>query len=303
MSTPGKPHSIGMINPANNCHMNAKQTVEYILSGEDPIERCKEVREYIISNSDRAPLTSSRLAYVRKVLREKDANREIINAAKCPEITILANEASADPYRTRIEASEGDENDIPDGVDIPEHFKIMPFIQRLNKIDTDQDPTMTNVIDVMILVCSRPTELLKLEVDGNYKTSGFAKARDDREPRTLLTCIDNDRALELLDWIQTKLPSSNIPSPCDPVGLGKYREALRPFKIQVKALRVIGAEHAAYCNTVDKEITTEREITALKRIALRHKKNIMSPTEFYTTVNRPLPPDYIQYFHYLQYSV
>jgi len=289
--------SIGPLNPATGKHMTAKEMAQAVIASEDKESLAKEYMAYIIANTpEGAVLQSSRLSNIRKILKELNAAESTIDLFKAPAITSDANLKNSNKSTTRLvqriqaetngETVDEDEVDGDESITIPEYFSLNNVYKRLMAYDTTLHPTIGSVVDVMILWSARPAEIMTLSVDSQGMATGYAKG--ENAPRLTITFLPLAQAKKYLDWIQSYKETLPLPTKDGK----KYREFLRPFdNLKLKTLRSIGAEYAAYTNTANPEYTNDKELMALRRIALRHLPQVSS-AEFYSVIVHTIPREY-----------
>lgn len=295
-----KKSSIGPINPTTGRNMSTKEMALAVLAAADKEAAAKSFVDFIILNTmEGAALQSSRLSNVRKILKDLGAEQSIIDLFKAPAITTAANEKHSQKSaarlvkRIQVEISGGSEQPADDDdaeteepIFIPEYYKLKNVYSRLLSYDTTQHPTIGSLVDVMILWSARPAEIMSLQVSDEAMAVGYAKG--ENAPRLTVTFLPLSQAKKYLDWIQQYKETMPLPTKDGK----KYREFLRPFEgLKIKTLRCIGAEYAAYCNTANKNYTNDKELMALRRIALRHIPQVSS-AEFYSVVVHNIPEEY-----------
>ncbi|CAG8819984.1 26828_t:CDS:2, partial [Dentiscutata erythropus] len=148
---------------------------------------------------------SSRLSRLRRELRNLGASFQIIEATKFPDITKDANEIQKN-RRIFVEEFER--------IDYPDHFTLESVKERLDSYDTSTLPDLQALADVMIMLCIRPAELTSLRIT-DAGVIGYAKNQSQMDtPRKLRSMEKNqERAKELLTWIQNAISSGRIGDP------------------------------------------------------------------------------------------
>lgn len=292
-----KKTSIGPIDPATGKNMTAKDMAQAVMKAEDKPTSAKVYFDYIVENSSGAVLQSSRLSNIRKTLKELGADTEVIDLFKSPHITTEANAKNSNKSTTRlvqriqteitgVAENASDEANDEDPVIIPEYFSLKNVFNRLNSYDLSTHPTLGSVVDVMILWSARPSEIMTLQVSPESMATGYSKG--ENVPRLTITFLPLADAKKYLDWIQKYKEAMPLPTKDGK----KYRELLRPFEgLKLKTLRSIGAEYAAYTNTSNPNITNDKELMSLRRIALRHIPQVSS-AEFYSVIMHKIPEEY-----------
>jgi hypothetical protein len=292
-----KSRNVGPTDPKTGKPMTSKEMANAIIAAEDKQAEATRFTEHIIQNTVGATLQSSRLGNVRKALKELNASQEIIDSMKVPEITIEANDKASNKSANRIvkrlqteitgvDTSLDDDDTQDEPVSIPDYFSLQNVYDRLIAYDTTQHPTLGAVVDVMILWNTRPAEIMTLSVTDDSMATGYVKA--ENLPRLTITFLPLQQAKKYLNWIQSF--KETLPSPTKDGK--KYRQFLEQFPgLKIKTLRVIGAEYAAYCNTSNPDHTTDKELMALRRIALRHLPQ-QSSAEYYSVIIKTIPGEY-----------
>ncbi|PKY29977.1 hypothetical protein RhiirB3_446836 [Rhizophagus irregularis] len=129
-------------------------------------------------------VTLSHLFRLQKELRALNTSEKIISATKHPEITRESN-------KIQKERSEQRENE---GIDFLDHFSLESVIERLNGYDVSNIPDKQALADVMIMLCIRPAEIQNLHIFNG----------------------DEERARQLLTWIQKAISSRQLKDPGKP---------------------------------------------------------------------------------------
>ena len=231
-----------------------KEMAEDIARAEYPEELATETAQIIADASPDIATAASRLAHLRRFLREAGGSLGAIESTKMPDITAALNSANRFAQSKRI----------VEGLRPPLFYCADAVEQRLEEYDVEAAPRLQAAIDVMIAMCARPAELSTLNVIGDT-VSGFAKGRG-AGARPLLSMVRAEgRAAELLEWIQGGIANGIIPNPGKP-GVKAYRTFLAQHKLKPSDLRKLGAEYAVRAHGG----TTDAHRMGLRRLALRH---------------------------------
>ena len=102
-------------------------------------------------------------------------------------------------------------------IDYPDHFTLESVKERLDRYDIKTLPDLQALADVMIMLCIRPAELITLRIT-NAGVTGYAKNRGQPDiPRKFRSMEKNqERAKELLTWIQNSISSGRMDNPGKP---------------------------------------------------------------------------------------
>ncbi|CAJ0901021.1 2574_t:CDS:1 [Entrophospora sp. SA101] len=216
---------------------------------------------------------SSRLSRLRRELKNLGASSEIIEATKFPEITGEANEIQQN-RRKFVETFER--------IDYPDHFTLESVKERLDEYDVSTSPDFQALADVMIMLCIRPAELTSLRIT-DAGVTGYAKNRSQIDtPRKFKSMEKNqERAKELLTWIQHAISSGRMGDPGKP-GVKWFNRFLKDYDLIPKYLRKIGAVYGAVIHCAK----NPAHLMTIAGECLRHNPdNHTSPVQNYVVVN------------------
>jgi hypothetical protein len=131
-----------------------------IVDNDFPPEKIKPI-SYDLGSSAPNPVAGGfRLTLLRKKLRNRGADHSKIEATKIPHITTESNKIQA--RRLVLDEDEG--------VDWPEHFLLEPVQERLKKCDFSLSPSKEDLVDVMIMLSMRASDVATLRID-KYEAS------------------------------------------------------------------------------------------------------------------------------------
>ncbi|RGB34633.1 hypothetical protein C1646_668395 [Rhizophagus diaphanus] len=124
-----------------------------------------------------------------------------LSKIKNPDTTRLANENQKEK-RLRHENK---------GINYLDYYALESVKERLDSYDVSSKPDLQALADAMVMLCIRPTEVKSLRIaDGNM--TGYAKYRGQvdilRKFRSMEK--DEDRAKQLLKWIQDAISSGEL---------------------------------------------------------------------------------------------
>ncbi|RHZ69706.1 hypothetical protein Glove_280g61 [Diversispora epigaea] len=213
---------------------------------------------------------SSRLSRLRRELKTLGASFQIIEATKFSDITEEANKIQSDNLKKAKT------------IDYPDEFTLESVKERLDAYDLKTPPNYQALADVMVMLCIRPAELTTLHIRDTGVT-GYAKNRGQPDiPRKFRSMEKNqERAKELLTWIQNAISSGRMGDPGKP-GTKWFNRFLKDFDLIPKHLRKIGAVYAVVTNGA-KHMADAYTIAGE---ALRHNPdNFTSPVQNYVVVN------------------
>jgi hypothetical protein len=196
----------------------------------------------------------------------------IIEATKFPDITDEANKIQRDNQK-KAEVER---------IDYPDHFTLESVKERLDSYETSTVPDIQALADVMVMLCIRPAELITLRIT-DAGVTGYAKNRGQANiPRKFKSMEKNqERAKELLTWIQNAISSGRMSNPGKP-GAKWFNRFLKDYGLIPKYLRKLGAVYGA---VVHKAESTARIMT-IARECLRHNPDsLISPVQHYIVVN------------------
>ncbi|RHZ84704.1 hypothetical protein Glove_78g93 [Diversispora epigaea] len=241
---------------------------------------------YVLAlSASNANAGSSRLSRLRRELKTLGASFDIIEATKFPDITEDANKIQMDNLKKAKT------------IDYPDEFTLESVKERLDAYDLKTPPNYQALADVMVMLCIRPAELITLRIT-DAGVTGYAKNRGQPDiPRKFRSMEKNqERAKELLTWIQNAISSGRIGNPGKP-GVKWFNRFLKDYDLIPKYLRKLGAVYAVVTNGA-KNMAHAYTIAGE---ALRHSSdNFTSPVQNYVVVNyRPLgvSPEQARPFH------
>lgn len=211
----------------------------------------------------------ARLQYVRHLLKQFGAPRELIDIARDEQSTRAFNEHHIQRMRERASAPRT----------MPSIFAKQKVIDRLSGYRLSDAPDRLAISDVVLAGALRPAELETLRIhvrDGKYYATGIAKARDEA-PRQFLSLIPEARFIELLEWIREHIVDVEKTA-------GSVRRWLtKNYDINLRDLRALGSQYIA-----DERATSRTGRVLIQRIALRHEPatiasdhygNVLEPSE------------------------
>ena len=107
-----------------------------------------------------------------------------------------------------------------EGIHFPDHFSLESVKERLDSYDVSNIPDKQALADVMIMLCIRPAEIKNLRIS-NGSVTGYAKNRGQQDiPRVFRSLEkDEERAKQLLTWIQHAISSGQLKDPGKPGAL------------------------------------------------------------------------------------
>ena len=197
-----------------------------------------------------------------------------------PEITRASN-------KIQQERNEQRKNE---GIDFPDHFSIESVMERLDLYDVSNIPDKQALADVMIMLCIRPAEIKNLRIS-NGGVTGYAKNRGQQDISRVFRSLEKneERARELLTWIQEAISSGQLRDPGKP-GVLWFNKFLKKGEflpetgkpLLPRSLRKLGAVFAVVSHG-PKNLS---EAMSIASQALRHSLgNHTSPAKNYTIVN------------------
>ncbi|CAG8629011.1 13300_t:CDS:2, partial [Gigaspora rosea] len=204
MTTPSDSFQVPDLTPQNS-EETIRDLAQRILRDKLSIKDIRVEARALANSAPNANAGSSRLSRLRRELKNLGASFQTIEATKFPDITKDANEIQKD-RRKFVEAFER--------IDYPDHFTLESVKERLDKYDISTPPDLQALADVMIMLCIRPAELTTLCIT-NAGVTGYAKNRGQPDiPRKFRSIEKNqERAKELLTWIQNAISSGRIGDP------------------------------------------------------------------------------------------
>src|SRR6185369_2896546 len=160
---------------------------------------------------------SSRLSRLRRELKNLGASFDIIEATKFPDITEDANKIQSDNLKKAKT------------IDYPDEFTLESVKERLDAYDLKTPPNCQALADVMVMLCIRPAELKTLRIT-DAGVTGYAKNRGQPDiPRKFRSMEKNqERAKELLTWIQRAISSGRMGDPGKP-GVKWFNRFLKDY--------------------------------------------------------------------------
>ncbi|CAJ0847663.1 13053_t:CDS:1 [Entrophospora sp. SA101] len=215
---------------------------------------------------------SSRLSRLRRELRNLNASLEIIEATKFPDITEDANKIQMD-NRKKAETKR---------IDYPDEFTLESVKERLDAYNVKTLPDCQALADVMVMLCIRPAELTTLRIT-DVGVTGYAKNRGQPDiPRKFRSMEKGqERAKELLTWIQNTISSGRMGDPGKP-GAKWFNRFLKDYNLVPKYLRKIGAVYGVVVH----EAENIAHAYTIAGECLRHNPdNHTSPVQNYVVVN------------------
>ncbi|CAJ0835437.1 7363_t:CDS:1 [Entrophospora sp. SA101] len=245
-----------------------------------------EAYSLALSASD-ANAGSSRLSRLRRELRNLNASLEIIEATKFPDITEDAKQNQSD-NRKKAEAN---------CIDYPDEFTLESVKERLDVYDIKTLPDCQALADVMVMLCIRPAELKTLRIT-DAGVTGYAKNRGQPDiPRKFRSMEKNqERARELLTWIQRAIYSGRMGNPGKP-GVKWFNRFLKDYDLILKYLRKLGAVYGAVVHKAE----NPAHAYTIAGECLRHSSdNHTSLAQNYVVVNyrkRGQKPEEVRPFH------
>ncbi|PKC01070.1 hypothetical protein RhiirA5_427286 [Rhizophagus irregularis] len=225
-------------------------------------------------------VTLSHLFRLQKELRALNTSGKIISATKHPEITRESN-------KIQKERSEQRENE---GIDFLDHFSLESVIERLNGYDVSNIPDKQALADVMIMLCIRPAEIQNLHIF-NGGVTGYVKNRGTQDNPQMFKSLEKDeeRARQLLTWIQKAISSRQLKDPGKPgsVYLSSFlkKDEFLPESGKPLLPSSLCKLGSVFASVVHGPKNSSKVITFASE-ALRHSPdNHASPSKRYTIVN------------------
>ena len=264
-----------------------------IVDNDFPPEKIKPISYDLGSSAPNPVAGGSRLTLLRKKLRNRGADHSKIEATKIPHITTESNKIQA--RRLVLDEDEG--------VDWPEHFLLEPVQERLKKCDFSLSPSKEDLVDVMIMLSMRASDVATLRID-KYEASdeiwydpkfswyctGYSKTKEEtgvEEPRPFLSMEkDPIRAKEFLDWIQKAIPEKFTflrKNKSGIVNVNPINLILAKHGITSKKLRKIGADHASRVHGGKNDSRRQR----LRKLACRQVVGRDESVQHYGIMNDP----------------
>ncbi|CAG8652352.1 20205_t:CDS:2 [Dentiscutata erythropus] len=203
-------------------------------------------------------------------LSAKNANA--VEATKFPDITEEANKIQRDNQK-KAEANR---------INYPDHFMLESVRERLDGYDIFTLPNLQALTDIMVMLCIRPAELTTLCIT-DARVTGYAKNRGQLDiPRKFKSIEKNqERAKELLTWIQNSISSGQMGNPGKPE-VKWFNRFLKDYNLIPKYLQKMGAVYGVVAYKA-KNIAHAYTIAGE---CLRHSSdNYTSPVQNYIVVN------------------
>ncbi|KAF0532732.1 d5-like helicase-primase: PROVISIONAL [Gigaspora margarita] len=219
-----------------------------------------------------ANASSSRLSRLRRELRNLGASPTIVETTKFLDFTEEANKIQRDNQK-KAEAN---------SINYPDEFTLESVKERLDAYDLKTSPNYWALADVMVMLCIRPAELTTLCIT-DAGVTGYAKNRGQPDiPRKFRSMEKNqERAKELLTWIQKAISSGHIGDPGKP-GVKWFNRFLKNYDLIPKYLRKIGAIYGV----VTHKAKNMAHAYTIAGQCLRHSPdNHTSPVQNYVIVN------------------
>ncbi|RGB26763.1 hypothetical protein C1646_770015 [Rhizophagus diaphanus] len=225
-------------------------------------------------------IASSRLSKFRKELRTLNASEKIISATKIPEITRVSNKIQQKHTKQRKN----------EGLHYLDHFSLELVKERLDLYVVSNTLDKQALADVMIMLCICPAEIKNLRI-ANGGVTGYAKNRGQQDVLRVFRSLEKneERARELLTWIQEAVSSEQLRDPRKPGStylssfLKKDEYIPKPYEqLLPSSLHKLGA---VFASVVHGPKNSSKANTYVSE-ALRHSPdNHASPSDRYTIVN------------------
>ncbi|RHZ81635.1 hypothetical protein Glove_117g274 [Diversispora epigaea] len=225
---------------------------------------------------------------VHQLLQDKFSIRDIIEVMKFPDITEDANKTQ------RINRKKAEVN---------HKFTLESVRERLDGYEVSTLPDLQALADVMIMFFIRPTELITLRITDSGVT-GYAKNRGQPDiPRKFRSMEkDQERAKELLIWIQNAMSSGRMGNP-GKSGVKWFNRFLKDYDLIPKYLRKLGAVYDVVVIriVVVHKVENPAHAYTIARKCLRYNPdNHTSPVQNYVVVNyrkRGQKPEEVKLFY------
>jgi hypothetical protein len=257
-----------------------KETAQRIVHDNLSERDVKAVSRILVETASGPIASLSRLSRLRRELGSLNAPEKIISATLIPEITRASNKIQQE--RTEQRKNEG--------LNFPDHFSLESVTERLELYDVSNIPDKQALADVMIMLCIRPAEIKNLRIS-NGGVTGYAKNRGQQDiPRVFRSLKkDEERARELLTWIQEAISSGQLRDPGKPGStyisafLKKDEFIPKPYEpLLPSSLRKLGAVFASVVHSPKNPSKVNSYISE----ALRHSPdNHTAPSDRYAIVN------------------
>jgi len=137
--------------------VSAKELAKYIKENEENL-KSEEINELAYNFAISAPTEiaqSSRLKLLRKELIKLDATYLTIKSTYIYMIAVESNKKQRESQERREDK----------GFDCPDFFSLEKVQERLKEYNTENIPSMQNLIDMMIMLCMRPADVKNLHID------------------------------------------------------------------------------------------------------------------------------------------
>ncbi|KAF0441047.1 d5-like helicase-primase: PROVISIONAL [Gigaspora margarita] len=243
-------------------------TVNIVISNRVPQETIGEMAHQLLR--DKLSIWDIRAEAYALALSAKNANA--VKATKFPDITEEANKIQRDDQK-KAKANR---------IDYPDHFTLESVRERLDGYNVSTLPDKQALANVMVILCIRPAELTTLCII-DAGVTGYAKNQDQPDiPRKFRSMEKNqERARELLTWIQNAISSGQMGDPDKP-GVKWFNRFLKNYDLIPKYQRKIGAIYGVVAHEA-KNIAHAYTIAGQ---CLRHSPdNYTSPVQNYVIVN------------------
>jgi hypothetical protein len=195
----------------NVCQILQKKTIRDLAQriirdnlGEAEVKVIAKALTESASNASAGLLCLTRL---RRELRTLKASKKIVFATKIPDTTCSGNKIQKEK-RLLCENK---------GIDYPDHFSLESVKDRLDVYNVSKAPDLQALADVMIMLCIRPAEIKNLRIS-NENVTGYSKNQEQQNnPQKFRSLEKNEeRARELLTWIQKAIFSGQLRDPGEP---------------------------------------------------------------------------------------
>jgi len=228
-------------------------------------------RKMIIEFAPNIITASFRLSDYRRWLSRLGKSIELINAAKDPSVTIEANKMYTGSQRIIDKKA----------ISPPDWLSADAISDRLIQPICGRKPSIVDVIDIIIALSLRPSEVLSIDIDIQTDTvTGIAKARDNTPRKLISFALNSGFAKQRLNWIRNAMADGTLP----PLTASAYKKKIHPLRLS--DLRKIGAEYTArYYSNESGCVPHEGMKMQYRRLALRHADaDQPSAAEYYSNV-------------------
>ncbi|RHZ85709.1 hypothetical protein Glove_62g16 [Diversispora epigaea] len=154
--------------------------------------------------------------------------------------------------------------------------------ERLDAYDVETSPDCLALADITIMLCLRLAEVTTLHIT-DAGVTGYAKNRGQPDiPRKFRSLEKNqERAKELLTWLQNTISSGKMGNPGKP-GVKWFNRYLKPYGLIPQHLRKMGAVYGAVVHGAG----NSGRLMTLAGQCLRHNPDsITSPTQRCVVIN------------------